>query len=70
MYYRSHILQADSEHVYKSWIEKLQQGIGSAIQNSDQRNSNQSSANSQTINDFNNLNNYLSSSSNKIKKSK
>jgi hypothetical protein len=63
-------LQADSEYVYKSWIEALQQGIGAAIQHSDQRSTNQSSGNSQMTNDFNTLNNRLSSNSNKIRKSK
>ncbi|XP_025419961.1 arf-GAP with coiled-coil, ANK repeat and PH domain-containing protein 2 isoform X3 [Sipha flava] len=67
---KSHILQADSEYVYKSWIEALQQGIGAAIQHSDQRSTNQSSGNSQMTNDFNTLNNRLSSNSNKIRKSK
>lgn len=63
-------MQADSEYVYKSWIEALQQGIGAAIQHSDQRNTNQPSGNNLTTNDFNTLNNRLSSSSNKIRKSK
>lgn len=70
LFYRSHILQADSEHVYKSWIEALQQGIGAAIQHSDQRNLNQSSGINQTAGDSSSLNNYPSNNSNKIKKSK
>jgi len=64
---KSHILQADSEYVYKSWIEALQQGIGAAIQHSDQRSTDQSSRNNQTTNDYNNL---VINNSNKIKKSK
>lgn len=70
LFCRSHILQADSEHVYKSWIEALHQGIGAAIQHSDQRNTNQFFGNNHTNNDFNSVSNLLSSSSNKIKKSK
>lgn len=58
-------MQADSEFVYKSWIEALQQGIGAAIQHSDQRNTDQSS--NQTTNDYNSL---IVNTSNKIKKSK
>lgn len=30
--YRSHILQADSDEMYQSWISAMQQGIGAAIQ--------------------------------------
>lgn len=63
--FRSHILQADSENVYKSWIEALQQGIGNAIEHSAQRNIDQPM--SQTSDDSNHL---VLSNSNKIKKSK
>ncbi|XP_050529370.1 arf-GAP with coiled-coil, ANK repeat and PH domain-containing protein 2 [Daktulosphaira vitifoliae] len=66
---KSHILQADSEHAYKSWIEALQQGIGAAIQQSGQRNTSPLGGNNQFLNDFNSLNNRLSNSS-KLKKSK
>lgn len=62
---RSHILQADSENVYKHWIEALQQGIGNAIEHSAQRNIDQPS--SQTTNDYNHS---VTGNSNKIKKSK
>lgn len=62
-------MQADSEYVYKSWIEALQQGIEAAIQHSDQRNTNQSSGNSQNDNDSNSMNDHFRIS-NKIKKSK
>lgn len=61
-------MQADSEYIYKSWIQALQQGIGAAIQHSDQ--STNYPGKSQITNDFNSLNNYLSSNLNKIKKSK
>ncbi|VVC29719.1 Arfaptin homology (AH) domain/BAR domain,PH domain-like,Pleckstrin homology domain,Arf GTPase [Cinara cedri] len=67
---KSHILQADSEFVYKSWIESLQRGIGAAIQHSDQRNINPPFGNSIMTNESNTLNHRLPSSSNKIKKSK
>lgn len=65
---RSHILQADSEYVYSSWIKALQEGIGAAIQQSDQRNTNQPSGNSHMTNDAYSLNNRLSKNSNKIQK--
>ncbi|KAE9533921.1 hypothetical protein AGLY_009000 [Aphis glycines] len=38
---KSHILQADSEYVYKLWIETIQQGIENAIRNRPQQNLNQ-----------------------------
>lgn len=62
-------MQADSEYVYKSWIEALQQGIEAAIQHSDQQNTNQFSGNNQNDYDSNNLNDRFPIS-NKIKKSK
>lgn len=55
--------------MYKLWIEALQQGIGAAIQHSDQRSTSQSTGNNQAI-DSDTLNNCLSNTSNKIKKSK
>ena len=32
IFFRSHILQADSDEMYQSWISAMQQGIGAAIQ--------------------------------------
>lgn len=32
IFFRSHILQADSEEMYQIWIEALQKAIGNAIQ--------------------------------------
>lgn len=48
---RSHILQADSEYVYKSWIEALQQGIEDAIRNRPQQKTNQNDDDSNDLNE-------------------
>lgn len=61
-------MQADSEYVYTLWIKALQEGIGAAIQHSDQRNTSQPSGNNQMNNDSYSLNNRLSKNSNKVQK--
>ncbi|XP_022177174.1 arf-GAP with coiled-coil, ANK repeat and PH domain-containing protein 3 isoform X2 [Myzus persicae] len=48
---KSHILQADSEYVYKSWIEALQQGIEDAIRNRPQQKTNQNDDDSNDLNE-------------------
>lgn len=32
LYFRSHILQADSKEMYEAWISAMQKGIGAAFQ--------------------------------------
>lgn len=47
--FRSHMLQADTEHMYQTWIKALQQGIGSAIQGNGHTGSKTNSSNHDDI---------------------